>query len=93
MMEVQQIDTDRDVKNIQVLLCLSALKHRYAKVMTELYYNFLFARDKEIIKSEWKAAGITDNLTIASKNNKKTIKDNPFQYSFLSILDRKIKYA
>ena len=46
MMEVQQIDPDRDVINIEVHLCLSALKHRYAKVMTELYYNIFFQEEK-----------------------------------------------
>ena len=50
-MEVLQ---DRDVTNIQVHLCLSAFKHLYAKVMTELYCNFLFSREKEIIKSEYR---------------------------------------
>ena len=78
IMEALQNEPDRDVTTIQVDLRLSTLKPRHGKVMTELYHHFQSQRGKEIIKAGWKAAGITDNLSTARKNNKNVIKDNPF---------------
>lgn len=47
--------------------------------MIELY-DYLKTEDgRKIIKSGWKAAGITENLEEVRKNQKNPIKDNPFR--------------
>jgi len=76
---MKEIDPDREVASIEVDLRLSTLKPRHAKVMIELYDHFQTEAGKKVIKAGWKAAGITDNLANARKNNENPIKDNPFK--------------
>ena len=79
IMKALEIDPDREVASIEVDLRLSTLKPRHAKVMIELYDHFQTEAGKKVIKAGWKAAGITDNLANARKNNENPIKDNPFK--------------
>ena len=78
-MKALEIDPDRDVASIEVDLCLSTLKPRHAKVMTELCDHVRTQAGKDIIRASWKAAGISENLADARKNQKNPIKDNPFE--------------
>ena len=78
IMEALKIDPDRDVTSIEVDLRLSALKPRDAKVMTDLFHHLESHKGKEIIKTGWKAAGITDILQNSRQNNENLIKENPF---------------
>ena len=50
-MEALTNDPDRDVTTIQVDLCLSTLKPRHAKVMTDMYQHLKSEKGKEIIKA------------------------------------------
>ena len=77
-MEALSNDPDRDVTTIQVDLQLSTLKPRHAKVMTDIYKYLKSEKGKEIVKTGWKAAGITNVLNDARKGNGNTIKLNPF---------------
>jgi len=43
---------------------------------TELYNHLQIQAGKDIIKAGWKAAGISENLADARKNQKNLIKDN-----------------
>ena len=52
---------------------------RHAKVMTDLYHHLQSHKGKEIIKSGWKAAGITDTLQNSRRNNENLIKGNLFK--------------
>ena len=79
IMKALEIDPDRDVASIEVDLRLSTLKPRHAKVMTELYDHLRTQAGKDIIRAGWKAAGISENLADARKNQKNPIKDNPFE--------------
>ena len=74
-----EIDPDHDVASIEVDFCLSTLKPRHAKVMTELYDHLRTQAGKDITRAGWKAAGISKNLADARKNQKNSIKDNPFE--------------
>ena len=49
------------------MICLSTLMPRHAKVMTDMYKYLKSEKGKEIIKTGWKAAGITDVLRIPEK--------------------------
>ena len=79
IMKALEIDPDRDVASIEVDLRLSTLKPRQAKVMTELYDHLRTQAGKDIIRAGWKAAGISENLGDARKNQKNPIIDNPFE--------------
>ena len=79
IMKALEIDCDRDVASVEVYLSLSTLKPWHAKVMTELYDHLRTQAGKGIIRADWKAAGISENLADARKNQKNPIKDNPFE--------------
>ena len=70
IMKAIEIDPDRDVASIEVYLRLSTLKPRHAEVMTELYDHLRTQAGKDIIRAGWKAAGISENLADARKNQK-----------------------
>ena len=57
IMEALKNDPDRDVLTIKIDL---RLKPRHAKVMTDMYQHLKSEKGKEIIKTGWKVAGITD---------------------------------
>ena len=78
IMEALKIDPDRDVTSIEVDLHLSTLTPCHAKVMTDLYHHLQCHNGKELIKTGWKAANITDILQNHQRNNENLIKENTF---------------
>ena len=55
-------DPKRDVTTIEVDLQLSTLKPEYAKVMRKVYKFLQSEKGCDVIKADWRAAGITDVL-------------------------------
>ena len=59
-MEEMLRNPKKDVTTIEVDLKLSTLKPRHAKLMKELYEWFATEKEKSIILSGWRSAGIVD---------------------------------
>ena len=78
IMEILTNDPDRDVTTIKVDFRWSTLKPRHAKAMTDMYQHLKSEKGKEIIKTGWRAASITDILKDAREGNGNTITLKPF---------------
>ena len=55
-------DPKRDVTTIEVDLRFSTLKPEHAKIMRKVYKFLQLKKGCDMIKADWKAAGITDVL-------------------------------
>ena len=78
IMETLTNDPDRDVTTIKVDFRWSTLKPRHAKAMTDMHQHLKSEKGKEIIKTGWRAASITDILKDAREGNGNTITLKPF---------------
>ena len=69
-------DPKRDVTMIEIDLRLSTLKSEHAKVMRKVYKFLQSEKGCDVIKADWRAAGITDVLKEARDTG--CISMNPF---------------
>ena len=59
---MKQLDSRKNVGEMEVKLLLSKLKRLHASRLIELYNHFASIAGKEIMTNGWKAAGITDAI-------------------------------